>query len=124
MRFLIARAVAKLMVFDVYLLRGNFNALYEKVRQCPCAKQPAMPNAIERVCAAMDMACIWYWKEVRCLQRSAATACLLKEAGIRAQMVSGVQQTPFKSHAWVEVDGEPVNDKPYMPEIYVVVDRC
>ena len=36
----------------------------------------------------------------------------------------GAQQMPFKSHAWVEVDGRVVNDKPYTPEIYAVLDRC
>jgi hypothetical protein len=58
-----------------------------------------------------------------CLQRSAATACLLKRCGIPAQMVIGAQQMPFKAHAWVEVDGRVVNDKPYMTEIYAVLDR-
>jgi uncharacterized membrane protein YcgQ (UPF0703/DUF1980 family) len=72
----------------------------------------------------MDMACIWYWKEALCLQRSAATACLLKKYGVPAQMVIGAQQMPFKAHAWVEVDGRVVNDKPYTPEMYAVLDRC
>ena len=31
---------------------------------------------------------------------------------------------PFKAHAWVEVAGVVVNDKPYMPEMYAVLDRC
>ena len=70
------------------------------------------------------MACIWYWKQVLCLQRSAATACLLKHHGVAAQMVIGAQQMPFKAHAWVEVGGRVVNDKPYTPEMYSVLDRC
>ena len=78
----------------------------------------------ERICAAVDMACIWYWKEVLCLQRSAVTACLLKRHGVPAQMVIGAQQIPFRAHAWVEVDGSVVNDKPYTPEMYAVLDRC
>ena len=36
----------------------------------------------------------------------------------------GVQKLPFKAHAWVEVDGRVVNDKPYMREMYTVLDRC
>jgi len=59
-----------------------------------------------------------------CLQRSAATACLLKRFGVSAQLVIGAQQMPFKAHAWVEVDGVVVNDKPYTSEIYTVLDRC
>ncbi len=46
-------------------------------------------NAVEQTCAAVDMACIWYWKEGLCLQRSAATACLLKRFGVPAQLVIG-----------------------------------
>jgi Transglutaminase-like superfamily len=82
------------------------------------------PDTIERICSAVDTACIWYWKQALCLQRSAATACLLKHYGVRAQMVIGARQIPFKAHAWVEVDGRVVNDKPYTPEMYAVLDRC
>jgi hypothetical protein len=124
MHFLFLRAYAKLVFFDLLLLRGNFNVLYEKVRRYPKAHNSLASNATERVCAAIDMACIWYRKEVLCLQRSAATACLLKQYGVSAVMVTGVQQLPFRSHAWVEVDGKVVNDKPYMHEMYSVLDRC
>jgi Transglutaminase-like superfamily len=124
MSLLVLKAYCKLMFFDVYLARGNFAALYDKVRHCPANSKVTFPNAIDAICAAVDMASIWYWKEVLCLQRSAATACLLKKSGVPAQLVIGVQRTPFKAHAWVEVDGRVVNDKPYMQEIYVVLDRC
>jgi len=124
MRFLVLRAYLKVILFDVYLARGNFAALHERVRSYPISKTAAAPDAVQKVCAGMDMACIWYWKEVLCLQRSAATACLLKQCGIPAQLVIGAQQMPFRAHAWVEVDGRVVNDKPYMTEIYAVLDRC
>jgi Transglutaminase-like superfamily len=121
---LVLNAYLKLVYFDLYLARGNFAALYAKVRSYPLAKKPQPPDAINEVCRAVDMASIWYWKEALCLQRSAATACLLKRNGVPAQMVIGVQQMPFKAHAWVEVDGQVVNDKPYTPEMYRVLDRC
>jgi hypothetical protein len=114
----------QLLYFEIYMTRGNFAALHDKVRQSP-VKTPA-PNhlAVEQICSAVDMACILYFKEVLCLQRSAATACLLKKYGVTAQMVIGAQQMPFKAHAWVEVDGQVVNDKSYVPEMYAVLDRC
>jgi transglutaminase superfamily protein len=124
MSFLVLKAYMKLIHFDLYLARGNFAALHEKVREYPIRTRTMAPDVIERICSAVDMACIWYWKEALCLQRSAATACLLKEYGVPAQMVIGAQQMPFKAHAWVEVDGRVVNDKPYTPEIYAVLDRC
>jgi len=124
MSFLVLRAYSRLIQFDLCLGRGNFKALHEKVRDYPIRKTPTSSAAVEQVCAAIDMACIWYWKEVLCLQRSAATACLLKRHGIAAQMIVGAQKMPFKAHAWVEVNGQVVNDKPYMREIYAVLDRC
>jgi hypothetical protein len=124
MSLLVLKAYGRLILFDLYLARGNFKALYQKVRNYPLARRSPAPDAVERVCYAVDLACIWYWKEVLCLQRSAATACLLKQYGVPAQLVIGVQQIPFKAHAWVEVDGRVVNDKPYTPEMYAVLDRC
>jgi Transglutaminase-like superfamily len=124
MLFLVLRAYLKLICFDLYLARGKFAALHDNVRNYPVSKTAASHDAVQKICAAVDMACIWYWKEVLCLQRSAATACLLKRHGVPAQMMIGAQQIPFKAHAWVEVDGRVVNDKPYVREMYAVLDQC
>jgi hypothetical protein len=124
MSFLVLRAYLNLIRFDLCLARGGFAALYEKVRAYPLETAATPEDASHHVCCAVDVACIWYWKEVLCLQRSAVTACLLKKYGVAAQLVLGAQQIPFKAHAWVEVDGRVANDKPYMQEIYAVLDRC
>jgi len=124
MAFLVLRAYLKLIDFDLDLARGDFQSLYNKVRAYPIKRMPARTDAVEQIRSAVDMACIWYWKEVLCLQRSAATACLLKQHGVPARLLIGAQQTPFKAHAWVEVDGRVINDKPYMREMYVVLDQC
>lgn len=123
MSFLVLRAYFELVRVDLILTHGTFASLYIRVRACPVNKKVERTDAVEKVCAAVDMACIWYWKQVLCLQRSAATACLLKRRGVPAQMMIGAQQMPFRSHAWVEVDGRVVNDKPYMREMYAVLDR-
>ena len=124
MWFLVFKAYLQLIHFDLYLARGNFAALYERVRNYPIKEKKLPTDTVERICSAVDIACIWYWKEALCLQRSAATTCLLKKHGVQALMVIGAQQMPFKAHAWVEVDGRVVNDKPYTQEMYAVVDRC
>jgi Transglutaminase-like superfamily len=124
MSFLVLQAYSKLVYFHFYLARGNFAALYEKLRNSPVPTMTDSADRTERVCAAVDMACIWYWKEVPCLQRSAATACLLRRYGVPAQMMIGAKQMPFKAHAWVEVEGRVVNDRPYMREMYAVLDQC
>ena len=118
------KAYLKLIYFDFCFARGSFHALYNDVRNYPLGDRVSAPDAVEEICAAVDLACIWYWKEVLCLQRSAATTWLLKSYGFPAQLVIGAQQMPFKAHAWVEIYGRVVNDKSYMPEIYAVLDRC
>jgi len=39
-------------------------------------------------------------------------------------MVIGAQKLPFKAHAWVEIGGQVINDKPYLPKLYGILDRC
>jgi hypothetical protein len=124
MSFFVLEAYLLLIRFDLHLARGNFAALHSKVRDFPIGKPGTLPDAVEKISTAVDLACIWYWKEALCLQRSAATACLLKKYGVAAQMVIGAQQMPFRSHAWVEVAGRVVNDRPYTSEMYAVIDRC
>jgi hypothetical protein len=124
MRFPILKAYLQLIYFDFYIARRTFADLHQRVRCYPIATRTPERGAVETICSAMNMACIWYWKEALCLQRSAATACLLKQYGVAAQLVIGAQQMPFKAHAWVEVDGRVVNDKPYIIEVYAVLDRC
>lgn len=124
MSLLFVKALLRLIQFDFYLMRGNFAALHRKVQTYPVRSRNATPGIVERVCSTVDMACIWYPKEALCLQRSAAATCLLRRVGVPAQMVIGVQKLPFKAHAWVEVEGNVVNDKPYTREMYAVLDRC
>jgi len=123
MSWLVLKAYVQLIRFDFHLRRQDFAVLYDRVRKQPLPARNNRPPADE-ICHAVDLACIWYCKQVLCLQRSAATACLLKNYGFPAEMVIGAQQMPFKAHAWVEINGRVVNDKPYIPEIYAVLDRC
>jgi len=119
---LVLRAFMMLVTFQIDLARGNFASLYQKVRVFPIRR--SSKHDVERICSAVDLACIWYPKEVLCLQRSAVTACLLRRCGVPAQMVVGASLMPFRAHAWVEVNGMVVNDKTYVSDMYAVLDRC
>lgn len=99
--------------------------LHEIVRQEKV--RPLMPDGrlpTSDLSHAADLACVFYFKQVLCLQRSAATTLLLRRHGWAVEMVIGAQLNPFTSHAWVEMKDEVVNDKPYMREIYRVLERC
>ncbi|MFD7667560.1 lasso peptide biosynthesis B2 protein [Streptomyces sp. NPDC059788] len=45
-----------------------------------------------------------------CLQRSVATVLLCRLRGRWPQWCTGVRTEPFRAHAWVAVDGEPVGE--------------
>jgi hypothetical protein len=123
MRNPVLRAYVELIRFGFHIQRGNFSALHSAVRNCGVRMDATPAASWAELCRALDVACIWYWKRVLCLQRSAAATCLLRRHGIAAQLVIGTQQVPFNAHAWVEVDGQVVTDRPYMREMYVELER-
>lgn len=74
------------------------------------------PRPVDSICEAVNLAACFYFKPVRCLQKSVVTARLLNTCGIESRIVIGYRQSPFFSHAWVEVDGRVVNDSPAYKE--------
>jgi hypothetical protein len=121
---MIWQAYSELLSFEFPLFRRDFSAIHDKVRNAPL-RAPARETVTPlQVCHAIDVAAALYFKQVLCLQRSAATACLLKKHGYSAEMVIGVQHLPFLAHAWVELNGRVVNDKQYISEVYSVLTRC
>ncbi|MCU1384449.1 MAG: hypothetical protein JWL71_3146 [Acidobacteria bacterium] len=119
--WLTARAWFGLAAFDVALLAG-FGRAHERVRSCR-VEAPGRETDPEQIVWAVDEACVWYVKRAPCLQRSAVTTCLLRRYGVRAELVIGYRGIPFESHAWVEVDGRIVNDRPQYQTCFTVLDR-
>jgi hypothetical protein len=64
------------------------------------------------ICEALRSVAPFYWKPIRCLQRSIVTARLMRGRGIPAEVVIGYRAMPFFSHAWVEIGGRVANDSP------------
>jgi Transglutaminase-like superfamily len=123
MLFLLLHAYAQLIRLELFLLTRDFPRIYQTVRTQPVRERRRESYSEEQICAAVDIACVWYWRHVLCLQRAAATALLLRRNGVAAELVVGVQQIPFRAHAWVEVETRVVNDKHYLPTIYSILDR-
>ena len=65
----------------------------------------------------------FYWKPIRCLQRSIVIARLMRSHGIPAEVVIGYRAAPFFSHAWVEVGGRMVSDSPVYQKRLLVLER-
>jgi transglutaminase superfamily protein len=112
------------LYFDYLMLVRGFDAVHAAVRRRRSASPHPPITDHHLICHAADLACVFYFKPVLCLQRSAATIILLRRHGWQAEMVIGAQLLPFQSHAWVEIRGTVVNDKPYINQIFQVLDRC
>jgi hypothetical protein len=118
------RALFTLLAYDVLSTVCRFETIYTMVKRWRVGRKSAGPDAVDRVCRAVNYACIWYPKQALCLQRSFTTTYLLRREGIAAQMVLGAQKIPFKAHAWVEVNGSPINERTNVQTTYAVWDRC
>lgn len=118
-------AFGVLVAMDVLMRGFGFRRFHGLVQRIPrIGKVDRDPERIELLCTAVDRAATYYFRRAWCLQRSAATTCLLRLRGVAAEMVIGVKKIPFYAHAWVEVEGRVVNDHPMIQEKYVVLERC
>ncbi len=120
---LFVEALSALFTYDVLSMVWRFQSVYSLAKRLRVRGRCA-PGTIERVCSAVNYACVWYPKQVLCLQRSFVTTYLLRRHGVAAQMVLGAQKLPFKAHAWVEVNGQAINERSDVQANYAVWDRC
>ncbi len=110
-----------LAAFDLAIPRGFAHA-QDRVRRMRRRSRRVVPEP-QDIVWAVDEACVWYVKRVPCLQRSAVTTCLFRRHGLAADLVIGYRPTPFESHAWVEVGGRVVNDRPQYQKHFTVLER-
>ncbi len=117
------QALFLLFVYDILTTFRPFKALHSTVKRWKVANRPVGDDTIDRVCTAVNYACVWYPKQSLCLQRSFVLTYLLRKTGVSAQLVLGAQKFPFKAHSWVEVNGRAVNERSNV-HTYGVWERC
>jgi len=118
---LVVRAWLALAAFDVAQPAG-FSRVSGWLRRQRIASRRSSATT-DQVIWSVEEACVWYVKRAMCLQRSVVATWLLRRHGIPAQTVIGYRPLPFESHAWVEVDGQVVNDRPQYQRAFRVLDR-
>jgi hypothetical protein len=117
---LTAQAWLGLALFDAARLIG-FAGIHRWVRTRRVAH--GVSSSPDAIVWAVDEACVWYVKRAYCLQRSAVAAWLLRGHGFDATLVIGYRPVPFESHAWVELHGRIVNDRPQYQSHFRVLER-
>ncbi|HKT49192.1 MAG TPA: lasso peptide biosynthesis B2 protein [Candidatus Angelobacter sp.] len=119
------QALFGLITYDVVLLAGKFRTTRGLVERWKVGtKRAGNDEFVDQIAHAVNLACVWYPKQVLCLQKASVTTCLMRSYGIRAAMVLGAQKTPFAAHAWVEVNGSAVNERSNVQAKYTVWERC
>jgi hypothetical protein len=58
-----------------------------------------------------DVATLVPWR-AQCLEQSLMLYVWLRRRGIAADLRLGAQALPFAAHAWIEIDGRPINALP------------
>ncbi|MGB8064992.1 MAG: lasso peptide biosynthesis B2 protein [Candidatus Sulfotelmatobacter sp.] len=118
------QALFMLLVYDILSAFCRFQTIYAAVKGWKVDGKTDGSGIIDSVCTAVNYACVWYPKQALCLQRSFVTTYLLRKHGVAGQMVLGAQKLPFKAHAWVEVDGQAINERSNVQAAYTVWDKC
>lgn len=119
----LVRGLFALVHMDVLARRRGFPGVYQAIlRSRPKQPRPASQR-LQRILAAVQRAASFYYKRRWCLQRSAAAAYLLRRNGFAAQLVLGAQLMPFAAHAWIELDGQVINDDQEFTSTFAVLDR-
>src|SRR6185437_8605148 len=78
---LILRSWMWILYFDYLMLVRGFDAVHAAVRSQRCTSLHSPITDHAAICHAVDLACVFYFKPVLCLQRSAATILLLRRHG-------------------------------------------
>jgi hypothetical protein len=117
---LVLKAIVGLAFCDLLLSVTSLDRLFSMLKVRPSNKLNTTATGLltTAVCDAVKTASIWYPRKALCLQRSAITTYLLRRKGVAAHLVIGARPLPFLVHAWVEVDGQVVNDFPRVRDFY------
>lgn len=100
-------------------IRAALNLVRRGARPATAAQAQAARAAV----TAVSTRCAGQY----CLQRSIATALLCRLSGTWPTVRTGIRTAPFRAHAWIEADGEPIGEpRPagyYTPTVTVAPAR-
>lgn len=102
-----------LMWLKLLLLLRGFGGAHRWLRSQARPPSGAWSASLDFVRAAeykVALAAALYPGRAKCLEQSLALYYVLRRQGIAAIYCQGVQPFPFQAHAWIEYQGEVVND--------------
>lgn len=119
----VALILLSLGLSDITLSLGKVSAIRSLVRRIPTTPVLSSGRTIDEVLSAFNTAAVLYFRTPRCIQRSTALTAILRLHGFAANFTIGCRTMPFFSHAWVEIDGRPINERSTALATLRVIDR-
>jgi hypothetical protein len=102
-----------LLVCDVALRVLGFARTLRLARRIAGEKQAEVPDElIDKTLHNVIVATVLYPGRSKCLEQAVASFILLRRRGVPAEVRFGIQPYPFFAHAWVELNGAPLNESP------------
>jgi transglutaminase-like putative cysteine protease len=104
---------ATIALTDLALRRLGFARSVALARRFgkPRRSENDRPELTEKICRRLALAAVFYPGRARCLEQSLALYVLLRRRGVPVRLRLGVQPYPFNAHAWVELNGAPLNER-------------
>jgi hypothetical protein len=116
--FALVEALARLIVVDARLRRGGFRHVIERAQR-QAAPSPIVSHTgdvvrARRYAGLLRSAARAPFPRARCLHQSLALYLWLRDEGVASELRIGVRKDggALRAHAWVEVGGQVVNDRP------------
>ncbi len=129
------RSVSFPLVLEAYytLIRVNvgfgkkkfYRHIHALKRQVKAHKQYINPNKEQllQLATAVDKACFFYPQKTKCLEWAICFVTMALRRQYRCNLTVGVQNIPFRAHAWVEANGQIFADDPQLPKQLAVILR-
>lgn len=117
---LMMQVLWELIAYDLLIAVFGFGGVHDWVRRRPGGGACTLPHLEQTIVDAVSCVGTFYWKRIRCLQRSVVTARILARYGVKSEVVIGYRPAPFFSHAWVEVNGRVANDLPGFQKLLIL----
>lgn len=119
---LFLRATCHIVQFELVWSRWPFNKLCDTIWRRRVHRRSVSLTADE-TSRVVDLVFAFLPWKAQCLERSVVATCVLRDYGHPAVLVMGSMQLPSRGHAWVEVDGRVINDRPSVQKKYTVLVR-
>lgn len=109
----VLRASGLLIIARIALVVMGFQrtaVIFNRFCRRVAPRAPVDRARVKTLSYAISMAAAFLPARMLCLERSLVLYYSLRRAGVGATLRLGVRAFPFGAHAWVELDGSPVND--------------